>query len=184
MYFQEDGVPPHCYFDVRTYLHGNFQSRWVGRSGTTEYHPIRHQISPSWTFLYKDTLTFSAQNHEKSINWKLLLKNNGPKYQLKWYTMFFILLLHVISGVWTVTAINSIIRDNDMNVRFHSIIWSAKLRVMFTKNTVNFIQNVYIVWGILCTMELRLFSIFLYALQRRQKWRLRDKIAKYNRSFN
>ena len=68
-------------------------------------------------FLYGDMsqIRFIAQNLQQSMSWKEQLKENAPKYQMKWFLMFAIPSVCIISSAWIRTVISSNTCNNSKN---------------------------------------------------------------------
>lgn len=50
--FQQDGAPPHYFRQVRNYLDENYQDRWIGRRGPTEWPARSPDLTPLDFFLW------------------------------------------------------------------------------------------------------------------------------------
>ena len=50
--FQQDGAPPHFARAVRNWLDDNFEERWIGRRGPTEWPPRSPDLTPCDFFLW------------------------------------------------------------------------------------------------------------------------------------
>ena len=106
-YFQQDGAPPHYHRDVRAYLTKICRTDGLGKEVTLD-SPRSPDLTPL-DFFYGDTskIRFIAQNLQQSMSWEQQLKENAPKHQMKWFVMFAIPSVRIISSACTRTVISS-----------------------------------------------------------------------------
>ena len=86
----------------------NLPNRWIGQRGNIEFPPRSPDLTPL-DFFYGDTskIRFIAQNLQQSMSWEQQLKENAPKHQMKWFVMFAIPSVRIISSACTRTVISS-----------------------------------------------------------------------------
>ena len=143
-YFQQNGAPPHYHRDVRACLDENLPNWWIGRRGSIEFLPHSPDLTPL-DFFYGDTskIRFIAQNLQQSISWEQQLKENAPKYQMKWlwFVIFAIPSVRIISSAWTRTVISSNTCDSLQHLS--SLTWIIKHRYILINIIFIIIQTVY-----------------------------------------